>query len=159
VQPGLLPESVEVALAVEAPSATVSADGPVAVEIDGSSLAEPVLGSWRFESVGGRVLVVPPAGLGSPPRLLAPFVRGGGGAVTAVGAVLTAPANLVARVRAGQSVFGPVDLGVRDAGEIDILLSELTHGVPAGVPIRIEFEATSGEDVALVTLVLVPDAD
>lgn len=155
----LLPGTVKVGLVVEASTIAIGADGPVRVTIDGQPLDEPFLGSWRFESLDGQLLVIPPAGWGSPPRLLAPFVRPGPDAMAAaVGAVLTAPAEVVATAWSGSLMIGRVELGVLDAGAFSIPWHELV-GAVTDDSIMIEFEATSGADSATVALAVIPLAD
>jgi hypothetical protein len=158
-RPDLLPATVKVGLAVGAAAVSIRSDGPVSVSIDGRPLEQPVLGSWRFESLNGQVLVIPPAGWGSPPRLLAPFVRPGPDSTpSAIGAVLTAPARLVATAWSGPVMVGRVDLGIADAGTVSIPWRELV-GFTNATSIRIELEATSGSDSARVLIAVIPRAN
>jgi hypothetical protein len=159
-RPDLLPTTVKVGLATEASNVDIAADGPVMVSIDGRPLEQPVLGSWRFESVDGQVLVIPPAGWGSPPQLIAPFVRPGpDSAQAAVGAVLTAPAEVVVTAWNGTLMIGRKDLGVRDAGVVAVPWAELVGSAIVGDSIRIDFEATSGVDVARLSIALIAGAE
>ncbi len=68
----LLPESVEVGLAVEANRIVIEPDGPVTVIADGRTVASSELGIWTFESFDGQTRVIPPAGIGLPPRIDGP---------------------------------------------------------------------------------------
>ncbi len=64
---GFLPEELVVGLSISTDPVEVS--GSLAVSIDGAPIADGVEGTWRFESAGVQVRVVPPVAFGVAPHL------------------------------------------------------------------------------------------
>lgn len=85
-----LPEALVVGLSFSDEPVTV--DGELAVSVDGAPVADGVEGSWRFESTGTRLRILPPVAFGVAPTL--------SGEATEVPS--TAPLVVVARPDAGQ---------------------------------------------------------
>ncbi len=124
VSDSVLPADVTVGLQTDLAELVVAPDGPVRVEVDGSSIGDEVLGDWRLEAFEGGVLVHPPAGLG-----LAPVISG----VRFDGRVVWFDLNTTARLQ----VDG-IDGGIRAPGVV-------VHGLRQGVSvITIEVENPQG---------------
>jgi hypothetical protein len=119
-----LPSEVSVGLAAGVEEVVLAPDGLVDVTIDGVSMGEPTLGSWRFQSEGGFVRVIPPVGLGLPPAVeelqVAPGVFGDDLLFT-----LTAPAEVMVSVVRSGRVIGRLELGVIDAGSYEFPMREV----------------------------------
>ena len=64
---GVLPAEVTVGLATGLSSVEVS--GELAVRIDGIEVTDSITGTWLIESLGGRVIITPPAAWGVDPAL------------------------------------------------------------------------------------------
>lgn len=151
----LLPETVEVGLVVGGAEAAVRPDGPVTVLVDGAPVAEAVLGTWRFASEGGAVRVLPPVGLGEPPRLTGWSLASGSGG-EAVTVTLTAPAEVRTLAYSGRLLVFDSGWELRDAGVIAWTWRELAVGVAPHRRLLVIAEARSpqGEDAS--SLLFVP---
>jgi hypothetical protein len=127
------------------------------VIIDGVPLGEPTLGSWRFQSEGGFMRVVPPVGLGLPPEVeelrVAPGSFGDDLLFT-----LTAPAEVrVSVVRSGL-VIGRLELGAIDAGSYQFPMQEiLTRPLNPRQRLHVVIEAVNPEGSARRVLIVIPD--
>jgi SpoIID/LytB domain protein len=154
--PEILPDLVEVGLAIESSEMVIGADGPVQVVTSGNVVSEAALGTWRFVAEGSDVRVIPPEGLGLAPDLSRPVVeRNRGGDPASIGFTLRAPAEVRITVFQGSILAGRRDLGVTDAGTYRFRWSELVSTGPAGpAAYRVLIEATSpdGEDRLHLTL-------
>lgn len=67
--PDHVPDTVEVALLLDASELDLEVTGPVSVTIDGEEVAAKELGSWSVVADRGSLEVTTPVGLGLPPRL------------------------------------------------------------------------------------------
>lgn len=151
----LLPELVEVGLLVGAAEVEIRPDGPITVVVDGEPVAEEVLGTWRFEADGDRVRVLPPAGVGEPPRLVG-WRPAAGGAPEVVAVTLTAPAEVRARAYSDRILLFDSGWQLRDAGVIAWDWAAIGGGAAPNRRLLVVAEARSpqGEDVS--SLLLVP---
>lgn len=154
---GWLPDQVSVGLAAGVEEVVLAPDGLVDVTIDGVPVGEPTLGSWRFQSEGGFVRVVPPVGLGLPPEVEEPRIRPGSFGDKLL-FTLTAPAEVtVSVVRAGREV-GRLELGAIDAGAYEHPMQEiLTTPLNPRQRFQVVIEAVNPEGSVRRFLIVIPD--
>jgi hypothetical protein len=151
-----LPAEVSVGLAAGVEEVMLAPDGLVDVTIDGVPVGEPTLGSWRFQSEGGFVRVIPPVGLGLPPEVEELQVVPGGFGDDLL-FTLTAPAEVrVSVVRSGL-IIGRLELGAIDAGSYRFPMQEiLTRPLNPRERFQVVIEAVNPEGSVRRVLIVIP---
>jgi SpoIID/LytB domain protein len=151
-----LPAEFEVGLAAGVEEVVLSPDGPINVVIDDVALAGPQLGSWRFRSEGSLVRVIPPVGLGLPPRLIQAHIVPSllGDALTFA---VTAPSEVQITISSGGLRVGRLDLGGVDAGSYEFLINDLvTVPIRSRLLVTVTIEAVNPEGSDRRNLVVLP---
>ena len=150
----LLPDQVSVGLAAGVEEVVLAPDGFVDVTIDGVPLSEPTLGSWRFQSEGDFVRVLPPIGLGLPPEVEQPGISPSGDRLLFT---ITAPAEVTLSITRMGVEFGRLELGAIDAGSYQYLLNEIVDApFNSRQTFRVIIEAVSPDGSDRRVLVVVP---
>ena len=154
---GWLPDQVAVGLAAGVDEVVLAPDGLVDVTIDGVPVGEPTLGSWRFESEGGFVRVIPPVGLGLPPQVEEMRI-GAGSFGDNLLFTLTAPAEVIVSVVRSRLQVGRLELGVIDAGSYEYSLQDiLTRPLNPRQRYQVVIEAVNPEGSVRRILIVIPD--
>lgn len=149
-----LPEKVRVGLAAGVEEVVLSPDGPVNVVIDGHPLPAPTLGSWTFIAEAGLIKVLPPVGLGLPPRIVQPRIPPSGDVLRFA---VTAPAVVTVSIQNAQGLVGRLDVGGTDAGAYEYRLADiLTERVGRQQRLVVTIEATNPEGSDRRVLVILP---
>ncbi len=156
-EPGDLPESITVGLDWKEQSLTISADGPVEVQVDGATVAQDAIGSWGFTYRQG-VQLIPPEGFGLPPTLrdVPEAAAGTSGRSLLVSSTVTAPSQIRLVVFRGAQVVAVTPWKAREAGPVSLIWDGTAGGAtaPPG-PYRLMIEAKNSEGSALAFLTAV----
>lgn len=151
-----LPEQVVVGLSAGVDEIVLAPDGPLEVTIDGVPLGGPTLGSWRFQSEGGFVRVLPPVGLGLPPAVLQPRIQRGPIGESLL-FTLTSPSEVSISIVQGTEI-GRLEISGTDAGSFEYPLADiLIRPLDQRKPFRVVIEAVNPEGSARRVLIVIPD--
>ncbi len=150
-----LPDQVSVGLAAGVDEILLAPDGPLQVTIDGVPLSGPTLGSWRFQSEGSFVRVLPPVGLGLPPTIELSQVQPGPISESLL-FTLTAPSEVSISIVQGREI-GRLEIGGIDAGSFEYPLSDiLSRPLNTQKPFRVIIVAVNPEGSVRHVLFVIP---